>query len=236
MVPGVTWLLRQVGALCQFNRFAWKCRTACNAEELAHGGEIEKAFIFARSLLVTIHCFWEKTVFSWFGWWTVSTALNLANTVKHVLVTVKDVSFPYRFSSSLSERKGGLFFPVVETGLPRFWKVSNFSVCVWFHKENLLVGSQIHWYWAANARFIFVAQFGTGVNCGESYHDIKGTVPVDGQRNFIAFREPWFTWRSTGHECRIIKQEYKKTEKKRQEIAAVACSSSKEAMVFSILE
>lgn len=124
---------------------------------------------------------------------------------------------------------------MVETGHPRFWQVSNFSVCVWFHKENLLVGSQIHWYWAANARFIFVAQFGTGVNCGESYHDIKGKVPVDGQRYFIAFREPWFTWRSTGHECRIIKQEYKKRRNKRQEIAAVACSSSKEAMVFSIL-
>lgn len=131
MVPGVTWLLRQVGALRQFNRFAWKCRTACNAEELAPGGEIEKAFIFARPLLVTIHCFWEKTVFSWFGWWTVSTALNLANTVKHVLVTVKGVSFPYQvFLILVQEERWSVFLRGRNRAPQVLTSVEFFRVCM----------------------------------------------------------------------------------------------------------
>lgn len=84
---------------------------------------------------------------------------------KHVLATVKDVSFPYQVFLILVQEERWSVFLRGRDRAPQVLKSVEFS------------------------RVCMVPR----VNCGESYHDIKGTVPVDGQRNFIAFREPWFT-------------------------------------------
>ena len=87
---------------------------------------------------------------------------------------VKDEEvFPANFSLSLSKRKRDLFFldkspwskpGVSGVGQGGLTSAEILSVCMVPRGKFAVNEYQIHWYSAANAQFLFVTQFGTGVD------------------------------------------------------------------------